>query len=306
MQIKLVIVLVLLSLVNACGGSSSSQSEPDIPTVSFQVGRFEDTAVEGLQFQTASQQGFTNSQGEFQYLAGETVTFSIGTLVFPSVTAQAIITPLNIFSTNDVNHQGVINMLRLLQTIDADGNLSNGIMISQMLRDVASSINLDLDFEQVDFTTQVAELLSMSDINDTELVSTGEALLHFQESLDMLNISYIGACGSDHNMVGYSGSFDTFAHNVSGQAMILDNCTIEISQFNYDGGGPQVYFYAGIDHQYSDSSAFAIGEQIDGQVYNNETLIISLPPDKSLDDLNGISVWCIDFAANFGQLTFAP
>tara|TARA_R110000868_G_scaffold31554_4_gene115568 strand:+ start:776 stop:991 length:216 start_codon:yes stop_codon:yes gene_type:complete len=69
---------------------------------------------------------------------------------------------------------------------------------------------------------------------------------------------------SRFNKNGYTGTFSTLAHNVSGTATVIDNCTIEITMFNFDGAAPNVKFYAGVNGSFSDSEAFGIGERIDG------------------------------------------
>ncbi|WP_426360524.1 DM13 domain-containing protein [Pseudocolwellia sp. HL-MZ19] len=38
--------------------------------------------------------------------------------------------------------------------------------------------------------------------------------------------------------------------------------------------------------------------------YVNENITLKLPNNKTLDDLQYLSVWCIDFNANFGDLRF--
>jgi len=80
---------------------------------------------------------------------------------------------------------------------------------------------------------------------------------------------------------------------------------LEISNFNYDGGGPSVYFYTGTDGQYrSQDGGRLIGPLLNGREYNNETLRVTLPDDLTLDDFNGVSVWCDIFSANFGDARF--
>lgn len=106
--------------------------------------------------------------------------------------------------------------------------------------------------------------------------------------------------------VGFTGGFSTLAHYVSGNASIVDDCTIVIENFTYDGGGPEVYVYAGIDHDYQSASAFAISNKLNGIIVDSETLVLKLPVGKTLDHFNGLSIWCVDFNANFGQLEFTP
>jgi hypothetical protein len=110
-------------------------------------------------------------------------------------------------------------------------------------------------------------------------------------------------CAQTNAKIGQVAKLSTRAHKVSGQAKIIDNCTIEISNFNYDGGGlSKVFVYAGKGGDYI--NGFPIGINLKGTVYSNQTLTISLQPGD-LDKLDGISVWCTDANANFGDGSFA-
>jgi hypothetical protein len=317
MKCSLMLSIVIGFCISACGGSSSSAtpavavtppsvttSTPTTPppsAVTF-TGAFLDSFVEGLSFKTTSGSGITNEKGEFTYQLDEIITFSLGGITFPEVVAKDLITPLDLFSTTDVNEQAVVNTLRLLQSLDTDGDAENGITIADSVLMLAKSVNIDIT--DVDFESKVANLIENSDGLHTQLISTTDAIYHFEQSLNAYASE--GRCPKTHAKVGYSGTFNTLAHNVSGMATIVDDCTIKITEFSYDGGGPLVYFYAAIDHKYENNEAFAIGSQLQGQSYNTAELSITLPDGKSLDDLTGLSVWCADFNADFGNVTFTP
>jgi hypothetical protein len=111
-------------------------------------------------------------------------------------------------------------------------------------------------------------------------------------------------CTSNHDMVGQTGELSTLAHSVSGTATIVDDCTIEITNFNYDGGGIIVEVYAGLDENYHPPVGFAISDNIFGTRFVNQTYTVQLPTNKTLDDLNGISIWCSDVGVSFGDSLF--
>lgn len=307
-QLSTCFALLFLYALTGCGGggggSSSSSTNPPAgnppaPQPTVFTGIYIDSAVEGLNYRTASQTGMTNSQGEFSYQSGETIIFSIGDIDFPSVSAKEILTPLDIFDTTDYSHVGVINMARLLQSLDQDGVAANGITISSNVHSVAAG--LSVDFNDADFDSMVETLVANSGGNLVTLISSAQAIAHLQLSLD----DAMGTgCGNDHAKVGFNGNFSTIAHGVSGTATIVNNCTIEVTLFNYDGGGPSVYFYGAIDHRYDESDAFIIGSVLNGQSYIDRTLTYDLPTSKTLDDFNTLSVWCNQFDASFGELVF--
>ena len=80
------------------GGGGGSPTAPGVSTSGSEAagallqGRFIDSPVIGVAYKTATQSGFTGIYGEFAYRAGESVTFSIGKVVFPTVPASALVT----------------------------------------------------------------------------------------------------------------------------------------------------------------------------------------------------------------------
>lgn len=301
MRRDLAIPLVIANslILSACGGVRDPSPLDD--NKQSEIGVFLDSAVEGLHYKSESQSGLTNDDGEFTYLNDEQMTFSIGAIELPSVEAKNIITPLDIFETTDLENIGVINLARLLQTLDIDGNAENGIRLAENIHDLAA--NLSVDFTSHEFDEQVELLISennsMNSATYTQLISAEMAIEHLESTLDALS------CGSDHPAVGSTGEFSTLAHGVSGHAEIIDNCTIQITNFNYDATAPAVYFYGANNNSFS--NGFTIGEQLrdNGIDYVNDTITITLPENKTLDDLSHLSVWCVEVSVNFGSFEFS-
>ncbi len=113
--------------------------------------------------------------------------------------------------------------------------------------------------------------------------------------------SMVNTCGTDHPLVGRSAEFSMLFHDVSGTVAVLDKCTLRVTNFNYDGGGPDVAFYAYFDGDYFHPDAFQIGDQLNGQRFDDQTLVLTLPEGKSLDNFDSISVWCFEFGISFGE-----
>ncbi|MBC7792576.1 MAG: hypothetical protein H7Z43_02625, partial [Clostridia bacterium] len=145
-QVALVLPMFGLCFA-ACGddpardGDNADNDAAEPVTLS---GVFVDGVVSGLRFATASQAGLTNATGEFTYLAGETVTFSLGGIVLGSVLGAARVTPFDLFgltppsteltlrtalleyrSVSDFDR--VANIALFLQALDNDRNLDNGV-----------------------------------------------------------------------------------------------------------------------------------------------------------------------------------
>lgn len=105
---------------------------------------------------------------------------------------------------------------------------------------------------------------------------------------------------------GWTALLSTRAHGVSGTAEIIDERTIVLRMFNYDGGGPAVYAYLGAQNT---NAAFDAGLSTDPMLnrstpYVNETITVTLAPSQSLNGMTAISIWCADFKVNFGSGVF--
>ncbi len=110
-------------------------------------------------------------------------------------------------------------------------------------------------------------------------------------------------CGTSHPRVGQTAQLTTIFHGVSGTATIVDDCTIRFDMFNYDGLGIDVRIYGGLGGNYTNGFAMTDDLLLPGG-YNNATITATVPPGKTLDDLDGVSVWCVTVGQNFGDATF--
>lgn len=177
--------LLLTACLGGDGGSgSSSGSDTSDQTL---TGRFVDSPVVNLAYSTASFSGRTNDQGEFQYRSGETVTFSIGDLELPAVKAGEVMSPLTLAGTTDVNNTTAVNIARLLQTLDADGDPdTGGIKIDDKAHD--SAAGLSVDFASASFATQVEALIKNSGSVTSTLVNGTDAIAHLESNARTLEL----------------------------------------------------------------------------------------------------------------------
>ncbi|MBQ0777684.1 alpha/beta fold hydrolase [Halopseudomonas laoshanensis] len=199
--------LPLLSLVAAMsagcfsgsGSSSSSDESSDV-----QQGIFVDSPVAGLRYETPSQEGETNETGRFQYREGEIVSFHLGELKLGEGKGESIMTPTSLVTdAADSSDPAVLNISRLLQTLDADGNLNNGIeltdaIVNQIDQYLTDNPGTSIDFaDTAAFDSALASLLAA--LNETAVFaenadgksrvarSTLQAWQHLQDSLDALD-----------------------------------------------------------------------------------------------------------------------
>lgn len=125
-------------------------------------GTFVDSPVAGLRYQTDSQQGTTDEQGSFAYRSDESVAFHLGDLKLGEAQGAAILTPLDLVSgAEDHTDDAVTNIAVLLQTLDQDGNASNGITITSAIADQVSlyADRLTFDMDYAAFSASLADLL---------------------------------------------------------------------------------------------------------------------------------------------------
>jgi hypothetical protein len=114
------------------------------------------------------------------------------------------------------------------------------------------------------------------------------------------------------------GQLKTKQHGVRGKVFAVDEKTILVKNFQYDGAGPDAFFWVGTSkapgnegyilahpfagkfYKYDDDSAPILKGRFDG----TEDIKLTLPEDLNVTDLKWFSVWCRQFSVNFGDLIF--
>lgn len=111
------------------------------------------------------------------------------------------------------------------------------------------------------------------------------------------------SCASTHDLVGASSALaESDVYGISGDVTILSDCEIEISNFFYNGLGPNVRIYGALDGAFSEG--FSISETLSGRAWEGETLNLFLPEGVTFDEVNSFSVWCFEFEVDFGSVHF--
>ena len=96
------------------------------PLAKVEAGHFIDANVNGLAFSTQTQSGVTGEEGQFRFLPGERIDFSVGSLGLGDALADRRVSPVDLFEGSDWDDPRVINMAWLLQSLDTDGNPAQG------------------------------------------------------------------------------------------------------------------------------------------------------------------------------------
>ena len=153
------------------GPSADEPSDPAAPSTALE-GVFLDNPVGGIEYETPTHSGITDAEGHYEYEPGETVTFFLGDIVLGSVLAGPVLTPLELVpgATSPADTE-VLNLLIFLQTLDDDGDPSNGITITQSTRDAAVG-------NSIDFTADPTTW-NLTGLTENLLVSAADALANF-------------------------------------------------------------------------------------------------------------------------------
>ncbi len=236
--------------ITACGGGGGA-------TDTEQTGQFIDSPVEGLRYETATHSGITNSNGDFDYKSGETVTFYIGDFALGSATGAARITPFELAGIsmpvssgdvssaidafynaynneedgdNDNNNAPLnvaMNMATFMQTIDLDGDPDNGITIPDAFADVMVGQTLDFTQYSWDFEDALYDLIA--DVNgidgiwseDRDVAWGPDALDHMYASLGLTPTqSKVTREARDDDNDGTIDYLELFAYDAAGNRIM--------------------------------------------------------------------------------------
>jgi len=108
-----------------------------------------------------------------------------------------------------------------------------------------------------------------------------------------------------YSRAAWTGNIRFGEHSVQAFVTIVNDHTLQVEHFTYDGTAPLVYFYLGAGNTSPD---FENGLQLDpllDRPYNDESLTLTLPTGETLDGYNAIAVWCAEFMVSFGSASFA-
>ena len=168
-SITLSSVAVASLLLVGCGNgeSTTNSSAPMVGT-----GYYVDSAIKGVDYSCGTQSGTTDIEGKFSFEKNQNCTFKVGNVLLREVNASTLKDGITILEDNP-------NTARFLQTLDKDGNASNGIEVS----DGAKKLEL------TEVPTEDSVLVNVKDdikANDEEyqgrVVTTQESEAHLNET----------------------------------------------------------------------------------------------------------------------------
>ena len=218
-------------LVAACGGGgggsdSSSAGTPGGGTPpATRSGIFLDSPVAGLAYTSGSIAGTTGADGSFTCEVGQPVVFSVGNARLPQVTCTStteVVTPVSVFATTDATDTRVVNLARLLQTLDSDGNPDNGISLASQVHTSAASLPASIDFSSTAAFESavnglVATLAGAAVIPSATLVAPTDATTHLQAQLTSIAGAWAAIIGEKRILFTFFPN-GVYVHSESGPA----------------------------------------------------------------------------------------
>ena len=117
--------VAVLSLVGCGGGSSDT-------TVATGKSFYLDSAVSGINYKCGTQEGITDAEGAFTFDVGSSCTFYLGDIQLRDIAADVLKDGESIVEDD-------AKIAQLLQTLDEDGDPTNGITVSPEVVDAMST-----------------------------------------------------------------------------------------------------------------------------------------------------------------------
>jgi hypothetical protein len=213
--------LVVSALLVGCGSDNSSSDngtvEATTSTDDTLTGYFIDAAVEGVAYETSSgQSGMTDTSGRFKYRVGDSVKLSIGNLILGETepTDEGLITPESL-SEGDPELQ--ILLLRTLQSLDTDGDPSNGITIPENLLENIETTSISEKDESSLLALDTDLALELDYDHDGKIdTNVTQAETHYEHTIESWNGGERPNQDEHGNQPDHAGDSNT-EHNSSSQ-----------------------------------------------------------------------------------------
>ncbi|MBU0484549.1 MAG: hypothetical protein KKB30_08565 [Proteobacteria bacterium] len=167
--IKIILILIIYAFISGCSSDDSDSSASISPL--DREGIFIDSPLMNVEYSSSSHEGRTNVNGAFLYRIGEKVTFSIGDIVLGSALGQEVVSPFELTPGADsVAHPSIINLIRFLQSLDSDGDVTNGISITNEMHTLANGVLINFHQLADEFSEDPAVVEYIADSTASNLL----------------------------------------------------------------------------------------------------------------------------------------
>ena len=235
---------ILALALAGCGGASKDEPEQELSGV-LQAGN-----ISGVSYSTPTRSGATDASGTFKYLAGETVTFSIGAIQLGSARGSTAVTAFTLAGltppTTEMTLRGeldrarreatpftrAVNIQYLLMSLDADHDPANGLDVGAQAGALANA-SIDLGLPVSSFAGKVQYIAP----NVTRNIPVARAVVQLYRAMNIRVLAHVSSrdTTTDSSGVFSSAAFTSFGADGSR--------TTTGSDFDNDGRPEAQYTY---------------------------------------------------------------
>ena len=182
-------------------------------------GYYYDSLVSGLNYESRSEDGVTHTgvtgedddPGRFSYSEGDTVSFSLGDISLGQIVAKERVTPFDLVGIEERAIGGcevdgvlpedtdafrrVVNLAVLFQTLDTNGDHTDGIEIRSEVAALFEGSSFELDQPRTTFQVDTELRAVLDEANSRDLFSETRALVQPEDALRALYLG-LGLCSS--------------------------------------------------------------------------------------------------------------
>ena len=198
--LKIWVVMLAAAVVTACGGGGGGGGDvapvPVVPAAdpTILTGRFFDAQVEGLEYRSATLSGLTDAEGKFIYRAGEAVEFFVGGQSVGTAPGKSLVHVYDVtapgFAAPTANSS--LRIAQVLQSLDLDGDPSNGISILAVAKTWFAKAVLDFTATPNNFAIAFNNAAAPG---ARTLKPEAQAQTHLDSGNSTVAIAYETACG---------------------------------------------------------------------------------------------------------------
>jgi len=105
---------------------------------------------------------------------------------------------------------------------------------------------------------------------------------------------------------GWTAELVGTAHDVAGTAVIVDEDTLALRDFDYDGGGINARVFLVVDGAPFDDRFELTDNLVGTGPYDGDEVTLDIPEDAEPGSWDAITLWCIPARVSFGLGVFEP
>jgi len=188
---------LLVFFIAACSDLEYEAEKVEV----FYEGKFIDSGpVDGLKYETETQNGVTSSGGKFIYKKREFITFYVGNIQLgETIRAKELISPVDLISgTVKVDNQSITNISRFLQSVGGSStsdNISISDEVVQIIQTQVTDNEIDFNVSPDTFSQDTKITSIIHTLNENSGSTNAYTLVTAQDAQDKLKTNLINSEG---------------------------------------------------------------------------------------------------------------